>query len=759
MAIVENKFVCDLSKPVQAQVLKGNVFSLDNLGSRISVLIKDNGTPATISGTMSGNCILPDGSTVNISGGLTTENGGSKAYVDIPQSCLLIPGVLKIAVKCTSSSVITTLAAIVANVYMTKTDNVITPSQQIITDWNAEISASLANQDAEIDSLKSAIKYIGELKSGYIKYTNGEVTSPSGSRKHAEFPVCPGIIVTYYYTYGAEYNFGLCFYDANGLFISGTGHIVTDSTQYFVVPDGAYICKATVASLDDVTVTGYNDAMQDLRIAANKIPEIENAIGISAELKSGYIRYTDGSVLGTSGSRHYAEFPVTENESVVYRFTEGAEYNFGLAFYDIEGNFISGSGHIVTSSTQIFVVPTGAYTCKATVSSLSDVSVCGYNNPIASLARDASKAVLFDYSQFTLYENYYANYVTGKLTELTGASAVEFPVVAGMKFDYLFTVESLSGYGLFFVDEYGNTISKTQAQTTTQTITVPSGAVKCYATIITKSQIVFSAVANALVGKKSNVYTPGLIVSTNPLETIDDTTGMLDLFLHVGCIGDSLASGESYWNDGGTVQGADFYQYSWGQFLARKTGNTYYNWSKGGLTTKTWLQSTYATECFDGNHKCEAYIIGLGQNDKNVSMTIGTSADINLSDYTQNADTFYGNYGKIIQKIQEIQPQAKIFVLTDMNPYVNRDGYNTAISAMPTIFDNVYLLDLYTYGSKYYNNSIVSAQMRGSHYNAYGYKLFAMMIANYINWYVTTNYSEFEQVELIGTGHSWTDSE
>ena len=168
MAVVENRFVCDLSKPVQAQALKGNVFSLDNLGSRLSVLIYDNGQPATISGSVTANCILPDGSTVNVNGGLTTENGGSKAYVDIPQSCLLIPGILKIAIKCTSSSVITTLAAIVANVYMTKTDNVITPSQQIIDDWNAAISSAIATQNATIDAaIATQNGQISDLKSAF----------------------------------------------------------------------------------------------------------------------------------------------------------------------------------------------------------------------------------------------------------------------------------------------------------------------------------------------------------------------------------------------------------------------------------------------------------------------------------------------------------------------------------------------------------------------------------------------------------------
>lgn len=183
MAVVENKFVCDLKKPVQAQALKGNVFSLDNLGSRLSVLIYENGVPATISGSITADCILPDGSTVTVNGGLTTENGGSKAYVDVPQSCLLIPGILKIAIKCTSSSVITTLAAIVANVYMTKTDNVITPSQQVITDWNAEISASLANQNAEISDLKSALNDVtNETRNffdykGYVSAVNGSVVA------------------------------------------------------------------------------------------------------------------------------------------------------------------------------------------------------------------------------------------------------------------------------------------------------------------------------------------------------------------------------------------------------------------------------------------------------------------------------------------------------------------------------------------------------------------------------------------------------
>jgi len=236
MAVVENRFVCDLSKPVQAQALKGNVFSLDNLGSRLSVLIYDNGQPATISGSVTANCILPDGSTVNVNGGLTSEGDGSKAYVDVPQSCLLIPGILKIAIKCISSSVITTLAAIVANVYMTKTDNVITPSQQIITDWNAEISAAIvtqnaaiANQDTKINDLKSALNSLNGrslpfvFEHGYISSTDGTNSEYyKESRIRMPYPVKLDYDteISVSGTPGQYTGFIVAYYNADGTFIS-----------------------------------------------------------------------------------------------------------------------------------------------------------------------------------------------------------------------------------------------------------------------------------------------------------------------------------------------------------------------------------------------------------------------------------------------------------------------------------------------------------------------------------------------------------
>ena len=200
----------------------------------------------------------------------------------------------------------------------------------------------------------------------------------------------------------------------------------------------------------------------------------------------------------------------------------------------------------------------------------------------------------------------------------------------------------------------------------------------------------------------------------------------------------------------GSTSGKDLFEYSWGQYLARMTGNTYYNWSRGGLRCDTFLSSSMAVECFDGEHKCEAYVIGLGQNENNKKYTIGTAADIDMNDYTQNPDTYYGNYGRIIQKIQQLQPKAKIFVLTDPLKAVETAGYNAAVREIAGMFQNVYLVDLFTYGTTLYSSGFLYQQKRGGHFNAVGYFVCAMIIATYIDWIIKKNPTEFREVEFIG---------
>lgn len=246
--------------------------------------------------------------------------------------------------------------------------------------------------------------------------------------------------------------------------------------------------------------------------------------------------------------------------------------------------------------------------------------------------------------------------------------------------------------------------------------------------------------------------------TNEPLAKINNDPGLMSCFLNVGCIGDSLASGESvYKNDDGTRGYLDAYNHSWGQYLARMTGNKYYNWSSGGRTCASWLTSSFATECFDGEHKCEAYIIGLGQNDYNRNYTIGTVSDIDMSNYNNNADSFYGNYGKIIQKIKEIQPKAKIFILTDPLETTETGGYNAAIREIAGVFANVYLVDLYTHGRTSYQTGLIAECNRAGHFNAIAYREMALIIATYIDWIMRNNISEFSEIEFIGTDYTYSE--
>ena len=524
-----------------------------------------------------------------------------------------------------------------------------------------------------------------------------------------------------------------------------------------IAPEGAAPSAAEVENArvgaDGTVYPTLGDAIR------GQVTDVKSAIQYQATLNSGYIVYHSGEIKSSS-SRHYSEFPVSEGMQVIYKFPTAA-YSFGLAFYNTAGKYISGNA-AVANTVQTVTVPAGAVLCRATVNTIDDAIPINYNSAISKNREEIEKSVRIDNSGFTYETGKYAYATQASVATYTGINVISFPVYPGLAFAYKYTRSSVSVIGLHFRDSNDAYVSGIATTSAAQTVTTPENAVICYASVSSALDIEFLTVGNSLLSYLSSLNektSTGISTTETPLEYLHDDPGMLDIFLHVGCIGDSLASGESYWNDGGEVHGNDFYQYSWGQYLARKTGNTYYNWSRGGMTTKTWLQSEYATECFDGQHLCEAYIIGLGQNDNNVGMTIGTSADIDLANYNNNADTFYGNYGKIIQKIKEVQPQAKIFVITDPNYGMNNNGYNAPIRDMATIFDNVYVIDMQAYGYKYYINTVLNAQMRGSHYNAYGYKVFSVMITNYIDWIVTTHYTEFTQVELIGTGHSWTPSQ
>ena len=155
---------------------------------------------------------------------------------------------------------------------------------------------------------------------------------------------------------------------------------------------------------------------------------------------------------------------------------------------------------------------------------------------------------------------------------------------------------------------------------------------------------------------------------TDKIEKIEEshyaTIGMFQTF---GVIGDSYASGVL-----GQYGNIPHYGLSWGQILARRNGNVCVNFSYGGLSTRTWLTHEKGLTLLQNESAKQLYICDLARNDTALGDNyIGTIADIE-----SGADTYYGNYGKIIKAIKNKNSNAKIILL--IAPEI-RESFKVAI--------------------------------------------------------------------------------
>ncbi|MBQ8295612.1 MAG: SGNH/GDSL hydrolase family protein [Clostridia bacterium] len=242
-----------------------------------------------------------------------------------------------------------------------------------------------------------------------------------------------------------------------------------------------------------------------------------------------------------------------------------------------------------------------------------------------------------------------------------------------------------------------------------------------------------------------------------PLDRIVTDGGFCSIFRRIACIGDSLSSGEfESTREDGTKGYHDFYEYSWGQHIARSAGCKVYNFSRGGMTAKEYMETFADQKGFWGDDKlCEAYIIALGVNDLyGRQMELGSTADINKEDYKKNAETFTGYYAQIIQRIKTMQPRAKFFLASiprygeeahDEKAKAHRD----LLEELTSFFDRTYLIDLYTYAPVY--DEAFREKFFLGHMTPTGYVLTARMIESYIDYIIRKKPEDFAQVGFIGT--------
>ena len=232
-------------------------------------------------------------------------------------------------------------------------------------------------------------------------------------------------------------------------------------------------------------------------------------------------------------------------------------------------------------------------------------------------------------------------------------------------------------------------------------------------------------------------------------------------FRKVGVIGDSLSVGY-IWNKTAQTNIPRALEYSWPKQVMKSAGVPWLNFGTSGQGTLTWYSnSTYGkVQTLPNGNKCQAYIIGLGQNDQNPNASgyapLGSPEDV-TTDPDATVTTYYGGYSRIIAHLKRINPTCKIFCLTNPRVSTTSAPYNEAVRYIADTYysndNNVILVDLATDYSIYFmgNSYLVrdAIAIEGGHYSPSGYSRIATIMMRAISEAMERNASSMYNIAQI----------
>lgn len=221
----------------------------------------------------------------------------------------------------------------------------------------------------------------------------------------------------------------------------------------------------------------------------------------------------------------------------------------------------------------------------------------------------------------------------------------------------------------------------------------------------------------------------------------------LSMFEDIAGVGDSFTRG-SIANTSGTLIGR-FYNLSWLANLGRINGVDTSNFSKQGITARGYLTDAACLPALLADEPKNLYIIALGINDatlvKSTASYLGSIADVKAV-YTQNPDTFYGDYARIVAQIKEHAPLAKIVCISIMRALssyaVQKTAVNTAIMEIANHFGIPYIdvdSDAF-FQSNFYLSDVAT---HDNHPSAVGYSGIAKALNRLITTAIKDNYTYF----------------
>jgi lysophospholipase L1-like esterase len=505
--------------------------------------------------------------------------------------------------------------------------------------------------------------------------------------------------------------------------------------------------------------------------------------------------YINGGVDGQEKAVSDTTFYVTDfipiSPEGVYYFSD--LYRGYYAFYDIDKNYISGKGIVLSGDTEYltspFTTPTGAYFARFTITGGSTKMLSSWlfhkNEKPKSYASKGSNTTLGELEEAqveAISKGLLDNYVTtenktsflsltssgnlvdkellkansyinssGSLVTGTGGDGTDglyatdyIPLQPNVSYYYS---QLYQGYYAFY-DENKVFISGKGFHSSGDTdglknpFTIPQNAKYGRFTIGQgyDPNTVWINTENkapkdyAIYQITDNVVIPtSSVVDKNnvPTEYSGDDASIFNKLI---AIGDSLTEG-TFNIRGGDINYVSYDHYSFPTYLEKMTGIVTDNFGRGGRTTKQWYE-IYSNTDLSG-YDCA--IVQLGVND----VIQGSTTEETLS-----------YLDLIVSKLKADNKGIKIFVSTIIpaTSYTG-SGYDTLSQAIREWIvgaEDVYLTDL-----AYYGHTKEEEAYNNGHLSAYGYWQLAKDYKAYIGYIVSSNKLSFRNVQFVGTDYTY----
>lgn len=267
--------------------------------------------------------------------------------------------------------------------------------------------------------------------------------------------------------------------------------------------------------------------------------------------------------------------------------------------------------------------------------------------------------------------------------------------------------------------------------------------------LVSKSNRLFTRIAwgqdGGIVWTNWKEYTDGGSTPTPPTPSTGIETPLVsvNMFKRIGAIGDSYTAASIVREDG-EWDGAGYTAYI--AVMGKRAGVEYGNYGSGGKNTRTYQNENDGLSWCLAADPCDFYFLALGINDVALGESyIGSVSDIHDDDYTQNADTFYGNYGKIIQQVKNHAPNARFIMVKLMAAW--NENFNAAIEGIAEHYGFPVIDPM---SDPFFQSSTYKDKMVGGHPTVVSYSGMGLAFERLFSKCVIENYDYFKFSTVVG---------